>query len=234
MSVANPTTFLDLCQRLASEVGVSGSGPAAVTAQTGEAARLVNWIASAWLDIQRLHTDWSFLLVSPGVSFATVAGQTLYTPTETGITAGVLGQWKRDTFRCYRTADGTSTEIFLPYLPYDQWRDLYQYGSLRTTNVQPTVMTIAPSFAIGLQTPLAGYTVTGDYYTAPVTMTADADVPSIPTQYIMAIVYRAMMDYGAFESAPEVYQRGDQKFTVLRAAMERSRLPEILTVGALA
>ena len=233
MSVANPSTFLDLCQRLASECGVSGSGPSTVTGQTGESARLVNWIATRWLTIQRRHPDWHFLLVSPGVSFVTVAGQALYTPTQCGVTAGVVGQWKRDTFRCYLTASGTPTEIFLRYLDYDLWRDLYQYGTLRTTQVQPTVMTVTPNFSIGLQTPLAGYTITGDYFLAPVALTADSDVPTIPIQHIMGIVYGAMMDYGTFESAPEVYQRGLEGYLNTLAELEKNRLPEIQAVGCL-
>lgn len=233
MSVANPTNFLDLCQRLASEVGVSGSGPSSVTGQTGESARLVNWVAARWMTIQRKHPDWSFLLESPGVSFVTVAGQVYYTPTQTGVTAGVVGQWKRNTFRCYHTSAGVPSEIFLPYVEYDYFRDVYQLGNLRTSQVQPTVMTITPEFSIGLQTPAAGYTITGDYFTVPVAMTADGDIPSIPTQFIMSIVYGAMMDYAAYESAPEVYQRGQQAYYEYLRQMEKNRLPEIQAVGCL-
>jgi hypothetical protein len=196
--------------------------------------RLVGWINSAWIEIQKKHHDWSFLLVSPGVSFATVAGQTLYTPTQTGIVADALGMWKRDTFRNYLTSTGVASEIYMNYLPYDEWRDLYQYGALRTTNVRPQVMTIAPNFSIGLQTPLAGYTVTGDYYAEPTAFAADDDVPSLPSQHIMIIVYRAMMSYGAFESAPEVYQRGQVEYQNYMAQMEKLRMPEILSAGSLA
>ena len=45
-------TFLELCRRLAREVDASGSGPSAVTGQTGENRRIVDWVASAWQDIQ--------------------------------------------------------------------------------------------------------------------------------------------------------------------------------------
>jgi hypothetical protein len=233
MSVANPSTFLDLCQRLASECGVSGSGPSAVTGQTGESARLVNWIASSWLSIQRRHADWSFLLVSPGVSFVTVAGQVYYTPTQTGVTAGVVGQWKRNTFRCYNTTAGTPSEIFLNYVDYDYFRDVYQLGNLRTSQVQPTVVTITPEFSVGIQTPAAGYTITGDYFTVPIALEDDGDIPTIPSQFIMSIVYKAMMDFASYESAPEVFQRGQMGYLEFMRQMEKNRLPEILAVGCL-
>ena len=146
MSVANPVTFLDLCQRLAAECGVSGSGPSSVLTQTGESARLVNWIASRWVTIQRKHPDWHFLLVSPGVSFATVAGQVYYTPTQTGVASGVVGQWKRNTFRSYLTSAGVPNEIYLQYVDYDFFRDIYQLGNLRLAQVRPTVITVTPPY----------------------------------------------------------------------------------------
>lgn len=234
MSVANPSTFLDLVQRFAIEVGIANDGPTTVIGQTGEASRLVNAVATAWIDIQKIHPDWGFLLQTPGVSFTTVAGQTLYTPTQAGVSAGVVGRWRRETFRCYHTASGQATEIYLRYIGYDEWRDLYQLGSLRTTQVQPTIMTITPTFSIGLQTPLAGYTITGEYYSVPVQLALDADVPTIPSQHIMGIVYRAMMSYGAYESAPEVYQRGAVEYNLVRAQMEKDRMMEITSTGALA
>lgn len=234
MSVANPSSFLDLVQRFAVEVGIADDGPTTVLSQTGESARLVNAVATAWIDLQKVHPDWGFLLVTPGVSFTTIAGQALYTPTQAGVLAGAVGQWRRESFRCYHTSTGQSSEIYLTYIPYDQWRDLYQYGSLRTTRVQPTVMTVLPNFSLGLQTPLEGYTITGEYYAAPVQLALDADIPTIPSQHIMGIVYLAMMTYGGYESAGEVYQIGQQKFNLVRAQMEKDRLIEITPTGAMA
>jgi hypothetical protein len=53
-------TFLELCQRLRQEVGAAGSGPAAVTGQHGESARLVGWIQQAWTDLQAKRPNWQF------------------------------------------------------------------------------------------------------------------------------------------------------------------------------
>lgn len=234
MSSLAPITFLDLVQRLSIECAIPGSGPDTVVGASGQTLDLCQWTSNAWMEIQTKHDDWAFMLVSPGVSFATVAGQTLYTPTQTGITSGEVSSWKRDTFRNYKTSTGTPSEVHMTWVPYDTWRDCYNIGVLRTTNVQPMIVTIAPNFSLALQSPLAGYTVTGDYYSAPVMLSANADIPSIPNRFIMAIVYRAMMDYGTFESDPEIYQKGNTGYHTLMGRLEKQRLPAVSAGGALA
>lgn len=233
MSLLQPTTFLDCVQRLAFECGIAGTGPTTVLNPTGQTADLVNWVGAAWLEIQNLHTDWSFMLQSPGVSFTTIAGQALYTPTACGIAAGEVSEWKRDTFRNYLTSAGTPSEVQMDYVPYDEWRDLYQIGALRTSQIRPLVFTVHPDQSIGLATPLTGYTITGDYYSTPVAFAADDDEPSLPTKFIMAIVYKAMMFYGAYESAPETYNQGEAQYNKFITRMEVGRLPEIRSCGAL-
>jgi hypothetical protein len=50
----------------------------------------------------------------------------------------------------------------------------------------------------------------------------------------MAIVYRAMMSYGAYEAAAEVYQRGEAEFNRMIRRVLADRLPEISAGSALA
>ncbi len=54
--------FLSLCQRLRSEARIPGTGPSSVTGQTGELAKIVEWITTAYA----------------------VVGQVLVNPTGTG------------------------------------------------------------------------------------------------------------------------------------------------------
>lgn len=234
MSVLNPTTYLDLVQRSVVECQIPGGGPSTVVGQEGQALEFCVWVNEAWKEIQAKYTDWGWMLVSPGVSFVTVAGQQMYTPTQAGVSAGVVGQWKRDTFRNYLTSSGTPSEVHMHYVEWDEWRDNYLFGALRTAQVQPIVFTIAPNFDLGLQTPLAGYTITGDYFRAPTGLEEDDDTVDIPAQYIMAIVYRTMMFYGASESAPEVYSSGEAQFNKMMGRLEKTRLPEVRGPGALA
>lgn len=172
--------------------------------------------------------------VSPGVSFPTVAGQQLYTVAQTGIVRGVVSSWRRDTFRVYNTSAGFPSEMEMSYWDFDEWRGLYLFAAQRTSQQIPLNFTITPDNSIGLQCPLAGYTVTGDYHSAPLSFSADGDVPSIPSQFIMLIVYKAMMVYGLAESAPEVYGQGKTLYDPLMSKLENQRLKEIRTSGALA
>jgi hypothetical protein len=233
MSLQSPQTYLDLVQRLAYECGVASSAvPTTVVNATGQTADLCNWLAQADMEIQAKHPDWDFKRVSPGVSFATVAGQLIYTPAQAGVAAGVSA-WLRNTFRVYNTAQGQSGEIRMAYWDYEDWRDVFQIGALRTSQVWPVNFTILPNLSLGVQCPLAGYTMTGDYFSVPVMLTADSDVPSYPTQFIMLPVYEAMKSYAYFESAPEVLARAEKGAARLWALLENGRLPQIYGTGEL-
>lgn len=209
-------TFLQLVTRLAQETGTVA--PTTVVGQTGERLRLVNWINAAWLDIQSAHEDWDFLRNS--FSFNSVSQQATYTAAQAGVAD--YGLWKQDSFRISTTSSALKDEMLAPYMAYATWRDLYQYGNMRTTYARPVVITITPDKQIGLgPTPDAtGYTIDGEYFRAPYEMSADTDVPTLPDKYYLAIVYRAMMLYGAYESASEVYTSGETEFKKLFARME--------------
>ena len=229
-------TFLELCQRMRQECGISGTGPSTVVSQTGNLKRIVDWVNTAWIDIQTTHQDWDWMRAS--ASFPTVASQAMYelgTGTGTvGVSVATFGRWDRDTFRNYVTSVGTNSEVFMGFVHYDTWRDSYMYGAQRSTTTRPIDMSISPTKGIALgPPPTAGYTITGDYFSAPLDMTLDADVPALPAQFHMAIIYRAMMSYGAYEAAPEVYQRGELEFGKLMRRMTADRVPETIWGGAL-
>ena len=77
--------------------------------------------------------------------------------------------------------------------------------------------------------PDAVYTVNGEYYMDMQTMTLDADIPILP-DYHMAIVWKALMYYGAFEGAPEVYAHGQEQYEKLLSKLEINQL-EKMTYG---
>jgi hypothetical protein len=234
MSVLNPSTFLELTQRLFQECQLPGSGPTTLLNASGQTFDLAAWVSQACKEIDELHEDWAYLLVHPGVAFTTVAGQQLYTPTQVGVSAGDVGQWKIDTFRNYLTSSGYPSEIEMTHVDYDDWLRTEKIGVLRTTQVRPMVFTIAPDKSIGLQCPLAGYTVIGDYYRTPVVLDEDDDEPLIPQRYRMTIVYRAMMAYATSENAPEIYNEGERNWKLQLRALMRTQLPRMRTAGALA
>lgn len=249
MSIQNPRTYLDLCQRAAIECGVSSTVaiqtalPTVVDA-SGSLGRIVNWVSDAWSDLQCDHDDWDFMrssnILGAGVSFATVAGQPSY-PLGTGAgTVGVdvadFGKWDYTTFRNFTTAVGYINENFLTPISFDRWRDGYAYGAQRNVQTRPTVIAIGPDQSLNLGPyPNGLYTITGDYWVAPSTMVLDTDVPvGLPARFYMLIVYYALMKYGQYTPAPEAYQRGQMESNGMYRQLQVVRAPRIGWAGALA
>lgn len=179
-------------------------------------------------------------ILGSGISFATVGGDPTY-PLGTGAgTVGVVetsfGKWDRDTFRCFTTTVGINDENFLACIPFDAWRDGYMFGAQQTVQTRPFVIAIGPDQSLNLgPPPNALYTITGDYFVAPSAMTADTDVPTgLPVRFHMLIVYKALIKYGHYESAPEVIQRGEQASRQMYAQLQRARAPKISFGSALA
>ena len=224
--------FLALCNRLKRKCRVSGDALTAVTGQIEEYSRLIDWISEAWMDLQLAREDWNWMRSS--ASCTTVLNQATYSPT-TDFVLTDFGNWVRDSFRVYLTTTGTAGEQYLSYTDYDGWRDTYQFGPSRTAASMPTVMTITPADLIGVwPVPLAGYTITGDYFKVASELSATTDTPALPTQFHMAIVYRAMMYYGASEAAAEIYQEGETEYKRFMRMLVKNQLEGITVCGALA
>ena len=222
------STYVQLTDSLKTECGVSGAKLTTLANQVVEINRLAGWINQSWMDIQEIHEDWFFLRQS--FAFSTTAGQQSYTPTQAGIAVVPgLGVWKRDSVRLYSTALGVSNEMLMPYIGYDTFRDLWQFGAMRTIQTRPTVFSIDPQFNFLLGAmPDDAYTVNGEYFQAPSQMAADIDTPSLPVRWHNLIVYRAMQHYGMYEAAPEVLQRGQIEFAKMLARLQTQQLPKII------
>lgn len=234
MSLAVPSTYLDHLQRLTLEVGLS-SLPTTAQNVTGETQRLAVWVAQAWERVGRKHEDWLFLRQS--ASWVTVAGQAQYTLAQCGISVPAnFNLWKRDTFRNYVTASGTVSELEMLYEPdYDVWRNNYFLGALRNTKSRPYIVTVGPDKSVWLgPVPDVGYTITADYFVKVTPLVNDADTTPLPSDLAMIIVYAAMMDYGQYESAPEVYQRGKVGYDAMMTKLGQDWMPEVRAGATLA
>jgi hypothetical protein len=204
--------FLELTQRLSRECGVDKTGPFTTVNQVGEARRLADWISDANLYIEALRSDWGWKFKA--FSFPTVASQAIYTPAQCGITS--FGHFDESSIRNYDTAAGIASEIEMDCISYQSWRAEHDLGSLKLQQTRPSAVAVTPdnSIAIGPY-PASGYTVTGLYYNKPQNLVADLDVPGMPDQFHMLIVWKAAQRYGSFEAAPEVYQNADIEYKKL-------------------
>lgn len=188
------------------------------------------------MDIQLERPDWKWMRAS--MSFPTVAGQAAYTLAQieaTGVNFANFGNWELETFRSYITASGIKSEFQMSHMPYNAWRDTYQFGSTRLTQTRPVQFTVTPDLGIGLgPTPADGYTISGDYFKAASEMSGNTDIPLLPTQFHMAIVYRAMMLFGVSEAASEIYDDGNVAFSKMLRRMAMQQLPTMQQADALA
>lgn len=223
--------LLQLVNQARVECGVSGPALTTAVGQTGESGRMVAWVVQGWTDIQTSKEDWLFMRES--FNFNTTASTWEYSPTAAGLTD--FGNWKRDSFRCASDLSLYRDEQLLNYMEWTTFRNLYRYANMRNTTARPVVVSIKPNkdLAFG-STPDGIYVIDGEYYTQPVTLSADTDTPLLPARFHMAIVYRAMMYYAGYEAAPEVMARGDFEYRRLYSRMEIDQLPTLISGPPLA
>lgn len=221
------STFLQLCSRLRQEAGISGSGPSSVTGQTGEMKRVVDWVSAAYEAIQSAHANWEFL--RNDFTFPTIANTVAYLPSSVSLPEHA--DWIETGMTIYETS--VADEQRIDFVPWDEFRANYQFGTVLTG--RPTIASVKPDRSIALYpTPDDAYTVRGEYYKRAQTMTANGDEPLFPARFHLAIVWRALMLYGAQESAAELYAHGKTEYDKVMRSLEANQLPEIAFAGALA
>ena len=115
-------TFLELCQTVRSEVGISGTGPTTVIGQEGQLLSIVNFTAEADFLIQGLWLDWNFL-------WAQFATETQANKRELKKTKpDDLGSWDVTSFWLDYTSD---TNYPLDLMGYLEWRNVHRQGTMQ-------------------------------------------------------------------------------------------------------
>ena len=123
----------------------------------------------------------------------------------------------------------------MDYMDYQAWWNTYNFNATRNVQTRPIAFAIGANKAILLgPIPADGYTVTGQYFAVPSSLAADTDTPSMPSQFHMGVVYKAMMYYGLFHAATEVYDRGDAEFSKIMSRLAADHLPTASFAGTLA
>lgn len=226
-------TYLELCQRLSQEASIPGTGPSSTVGQTGVNRHLVNWINSAWMDIQRKHGEWLFMRGSFTVN--TVASDGIYaygdcTDTDTSSAITAFRNWHKDTLKSYLTSSGVDSEVSLIYLDYPTWYAAYNTGT--QTDGPPQFFTVDNSLQLRLAPkPDAIYTVSGEYQKKATELSGDSDTPELPEEFHEAIWYRGLMKYARYYAAPEIFDDARNNYNRIMNEMERTQLPELLICG---
>lgn len=211
-------TFLEIAKRIRQECGIAGTGPVTLTGQVGELLQVIDWMRAAYRDIQAAQVTWDFLREE--FSFATVSGTADYGPTQHGLTD--VNEWVTDTFRCYLTA---SDEMFLEYVPWGTFRDTWKIGANRTASARPSFFSIKPDNSITFDVvPDAAYTIVGEYWKQPEDIGGNTDSPNFPSQYHLAIVWRALMFFAAYAAEPDKYTLGVDEYNRMLRRMVATQL----------
>lgn len=216
-------TFLELCKRVRLEAGISGVGPVTVVNQSGEMGRIVAWANNAYEMLQLKRPNWNWLRAE--FSFNTTAGQYAYTALQAGITER-FSQWDVGTIKSFRTSVGVSNEFELGELLYSRFRSVYMTGP--QPEGTPICFSLSPDQKLLLgPVPDGVFTVSGQYWKTPQALTVDADIPEIPEQFHMLIVWMALESYGLYESAGEVIARAQKNTSFYMGRLELNQLPDV-------
>jgi len=208
--------FLELCQTVRQEVGISGTGPSTVLGQEGQLKAIVDFVVEADYQIHGLWKDWDFLWSQYSTSLAVgVAEPALPKPAD-------FGTWDlRSFYLDYNTSDWNS----LAPIDYIEWRDTLRQGV--QDNSTPTYVIVRPNGNLLVHPyPDKVYTISADYWSVGTRLTANLDVSPIPVQYHRAIVARAKTMWAEREEAPEILLAASAEYQDVLDKLESQSLPE--------
>jgi hypothetical protein len=217
--------YLQLFQRTHQESGTSGSQPTAVLNQTGKLLRIVNWVQQAWVDIQNERPNWEFMWKE--FTFDTVADQRDYLATTLATPITDLKHWNVGTFLMYEDAIGASDQNELEYFTWKNWRYSYRNQMEARASDRPQLFTVTPDNKVRFESvPDKVYNIAGEYSVLAQVLAADTDIPILPDDYHMIIVWQALKYYGFFEDAPDVLDMAETNFENMLVKLEDNQLPE--------
>lgn len=217
--------WLQLAQAVKREsgLGMESTIVSYATAQNDN-ARFFQWAQWAARDLTLQREDWRWRRGS-----ATLASTTNQTNTATDFGLTDFASWKAQTkeYRpsAYRVSDGVSTERELTFMSYELFRKNFILGAQVPGTVQCWSISPADELLLG-PTPDAAHFVRADYTKTYVEMTGDTSTPAMPERFHMLIVWRALMEYGGFDAAGEVYQRAERNYTLGWPQLAKAQLEQ--------
>lgn len=214
-------TFLQLCQDVASDLGVSGGILQSTTSGINqEQQRMCNWVARADLLTQNLWTDWNFLWAqSNNLTVNAGANNLTVTPPSW---ASNIQSYDLETMWCN---PGTSDAQIVPWMDWDEFYTSFVVQPLQSAYV-PSVFSVDPSMTIWFaQSMKASTTFAIQYWCVGNRMTTDSATSRIPNNFDDIIVERAKLLYAQRENAPEILTGSSAEYMELLDKMQAYCLP---------
>ncbi len=186
--------YLELCQRVAADGGISTSAPASVLNQSGILSLIVHWVRQADKEIQLHRKDWRFLWGEANKTLIKDVGT--YTKTDLNIPTA---------------HDISVVTMGATALTVGEYQD-YVYHiaskSLHTQKGTPTHMFVKPNdTVVFFPIPASPHSIHIEYYSRPVELQTNTDVSVIPGEYHEAIVARALMFFADHQEDNYLYQK---------------------------
>ena len=207
------STYIELCQDMAREVGIPGTGPSTVTPTAEDEADVVRYIKDANTDICSMWFNWDFLWSE----YSTTTGaltSTISSPSD-------LAQWNIDSVVYAPTSENWQP---LTYVGWKQYREDYKYGTVATGT--PEFFSVKPDNVIDMYpTPDAATALTAEYWATPTALSASSDTHVIPTRFQRIIICRGKMYYSEQNDAPEVLSSAVAEFNDILGKLEADQLP---------
>lgn len=192
----------------------------------GDDARLFAWVNSAWRDIQLMHESW---LWRRGAALGQVSSMgTVHNLAAPGFALSDFASWKPESREykpsAWRVSDGQQVEVGLKFLPWDEFRTRFVAGVHSSGGLQ--FWTVAPDGEMWVApTPDSAHMVRADYIKDVQELLLDADVPQMPSRFHSLIMWKALIEYGGYDAASEVFQRADRNYAMGMPALLQSQLP---------
>ncbi len=216
--------YLQLVQRLHRESGRSTAAPTTVVNANERHARLFDWVADAWRNLQ-IEREWRWMRTTLDV--ALTVGQQTYTGA--GLGADRFRRWRLDddTYNPWLYIDGSPNTLWpLQYTQLDEFRELYVYRTWGATTPVAWTFDEANQLIVGPQPALA-YKLRMEFWKSPTELAADVDAPDMPEEFHLLLMWRALQEVAKFDAAPEVLARAEKNHAGLmhRLLLDQARLP---------
>lgn len=210
-------TFLELCQEVIDDAGLSGS-ISTVTDQRGDYGRVVSFVRNACLMIESKWINWRFLW---GRHTFAISKDTAIYPAPESIR---LRQWRPKT----AFLDGQPLNVQY-YDEYIRWMD----PTFDTTRGFPSHAVILPNNDLQLvPVPITDGLLQIDYFRRATRLVNSDDRPAIPEQFHRIIVADALRRYANYDEAAELKTEAMEEYGLLILQLEADQLPGTYTHGA--
>lgn len=230
--------FITIGTAAADETRAFQSLPSTFVGASGDDLTLMNCIIRAWEEIQTSRRDW-FWMRTEFSGKSITDGTARYTASDWSLDSR-FGDWVFTNphslafpWTIYKASDGVAYERNLRFIEYGAWLDTFQHGTVVEND--PIYVTASPAReACFGPVPDTTYTVKGVYRKSVQVLSADADVPELPSDYHRLIQHLAVMKFVGGDGDANVFALAKAEYDSLWSALLREQAPRLMIGDPLA